>query len=538
MISRRIGAVSRREFLAMGGGALAGVALGVLPAQADKSCGKPKYGGHLRIGERYHAQTLDPHKQVAFIETMNAMLMFNGLTDRGSLPEVNIYPALAESWEISEDGRTYTFRLRAAKFHNGKEVTAADVKYSIGRIRDPKTASPRERDLFALDSVDVVDRRTVRLNLKEAYGPMLHKLTVQVTPIIPEGTSYTDGTPPPGTGPFVFKEWRLNEYTRFVRNKDYYEKGLPYVDMVSVIGIPDATARFTALRTGEIDWLTTLPLGRVPMLQKNPPPGITVFVSKGMGRHQIFFNLKDQVLGKPNPFSDVRVRRAVAYAIDKKEILQGASWGYGDVLQGQVYSPLEPWSVDVSDYAQNLEKARALLAEAGYPKGFKALLPLRSDDPRKRGSEVTAAQLKKIGIELELKLLADAEYYRTVNRMREFTITYEALPYRDDPDDGYYLYLHSKSPSNPTGYANPEFDRLLEEARGLTGREERKKVYKKVVEKIHEDVPWIWTHSNNLPYAWRDYLKCDCAPGEENCFGFGGWFASANGGFKRVWLDK
>lgn len=538
MSPEKDGLISRRDFLTISGGALAGIALGVSPAEADKSCGKPKYGGHFRMGERYHPNGLDPHRQMSFIETMNQFHMYDGLTARGSLPEVKIFPSLAQSWEISEDGRTYTFHLRAARFHHGKELTSADVKYSFDRIRDPKTGSPRRRDLWAVDSIDAVDRRTVRVKLKEPYGPFLRKLTAEVAPIIPEGTYYKDGTPPPGTGPFVFKEWKLKEYTRFTRNKNYWEEGLPYVDMVTVRGIPDNEVRFTALKTKEIDWVTTLPPNRINPLLKNPPQGVTIFVSPTVGRGGPLFNVRKTALGKPNPFSDVRVRRAVAYAIDKKELLQGNAWGWGEVLDQQIYGQGSPWYVNVSDYRRDLAKARALLAEAGYPEGFKSSILTRRDRRRVRASEIVQNQVKRIGIDLTVKIVEDPEFVRITTRTHEFTMAYEIFSYRDDPDDGYYLFFHSKSPANFSGYADAEFDRLVEEGRRLTRQEERREAYKKVVQKMHDDVPMIWDYAGRLGYAWRDYVKCNCAPGETNCWGFGGWFNTANGGAKRVWLDK
>ncbi|MEK7873599.1 MAG: ABC transporter substrate-binding protein, partial [Chloroflexota bacterium] len=197
-----------------------------------------------------------------------------------------------------------------------------------------------------------------------------------------------------------------------------------------------------------------------------------------------------------------------------------------------------PWWVDVPDYQQDLGKARALLAEAGYPNGLQSVLLTQKDERWRTPAEIIASQLKRAGIDLRLSIHDVAEHTRLMLRTHEFFVTFFGHSFREDPDDGYYLFLHSQSSANASGYADPEYDRLVEEARRRTALEERKAVYKKVVQKLRADVPFISAVSNRLPYAWRDFVKCDCAPGEENCWGFGGWFIYAQGGAKRVWLDK
>jgi peptide/nickel transport system substrate-binding protein len=179
--------LTRREFLTLAGAGVAGVTLAGLPGTAQGAEGKPKRGGHLRIGERFASPGLDCHRNQEFMDYQNYYLMYNGLTDVGQLPQVNIYPDLAQSWEVSKDGREYTFALReGVKFHHGKELDSGDVKYTFERIMDPATRSPRAFAYRFIDSVNTVDKYHVKIRLKEPYGPFLTTLTIRNCPIIPQ----------------------------------------------------------------------------------------------------------------------------------------------------------------------------------------------------------------------------------------------------------------------------------------------------------------------------------------------------------------
>jgi peptide/nickel transport system substrate-binding protein len=242
--------------------------------------------------------------------------MYNGLTQMGMSPEMRIYPDLAKSWEISKDGREYIFALReGVKFHHGKELDSGDVKYSIERVMDPKTRSPRAFAYRWVDSVSIPDKYHVRFTLKEPFGPFLSTLTIQDCPIIPSGWEPTGMKPAPGTGPFLLKSFVPNETTEFTRFDKYWEVDertgdrLPYVGGIHVKKIVDETVRWTALRAGDLDWTINPPYKAAHLALKDPEPGIVVARTRPAGTTFIYFNVS-----KP-PFNNPKVRQAVAYAI-------------------------------------------------------------------------------------------------------------------------------------------------------------------------------------------------------------------------------
>ena len=182
---------------------------------------------------------LDAHKNQDMADYTNYCFMYGALTEQGSLPNVEIHPMLAESWEISRDGREYTFSLRqGVKFHHGKEFDSGDVKYSLDRVMNPATRSPRAFSFKWVDSVNIIDKYHLRIDLKEPFTPFLTALTLYNCPIIPNGWEPTGTKPAPGTGPFVFKSFIPNEITEFTRFDQYYEiddktgDRLPYLDSI------------------------------------------------------------------------------------------------------------------------------------------------------------------------------------------------------------------------------------------------------------------------------------------------------------------
>ena len=247
------GGMTRREFLYVSGASMAGLALAGIPGMARGAEKMPTYGGRLRIGERYGSTGLDAHKNQYFMDYQNYVLMYNALTCMGPLPQVRIYTDLAKSWEISPDGREYTFPLReGVKFHHGKELDSGDVKYSIDRVMNPVTRSPRAFAYRWIDSVHTIDKYHLKIRLNEPFGPFLTTLTIQNCPIIPAGWEPTGVKPAPGTGPFVFKSFVPNETTEFTRFDQYWEvdektgNRLPYVDSIHVKKIVEESIRWTA----------------------------------------------------------------------------------------------------------------------------------------------------------------------------------------------------------------------------------------------------------------------------------------------------
>lgn len=524
--------LTRREFLYLSGAGVAGMTMAGIQEPGYAAEKKPKYGGRLRIGERYGSTGLDAHKNQWFIDFQNYLLMYNGLTIMGPLPDTAVFPDLAKSWEISKDGREYIFTLgQGVKFHHGKELDSGDVKYSIERVMNPVTRSPRAFAYRWIDSVQVIDKYHVKIKLKEPFGPFLTTLTIQNCPIIPAGVEPTGTKPAPGTGPFVLKSFVPNETTEFTRFDKYWEHDektgnrLPYLDSIHVRKILEDVVRWTALRAEDLDYINGTMRKMVVEEMKKPTPGLVVVPGDPVAVYFLAFNFT-----KP-PFDNKKVRQAIAYASDKNELIKGAYWGLAEAVT-QSFSRLSRMYIPVEDRKVDLNRARQLLAEAGYPNGFKTEILVNSNQIMVDGANVIAGQFQKIGIDATIKVM-DRAPYTSMMIKGDYLVSFVEESQRLDPDDAYYLWLHSGEigKNNWPRYSNKELDALLETGRTTWKWEDRVPVYKKAVEIIHEELPILPLVKPILPIAWRDYVK-----------GHGGgcssWFIYYGGGMKYVWLDK
>jgi len=525
--------LSRRDFLSLAGVGVAGLALTGMPEPAHGQEKKPKYGGVLRIAERYGSTGLDPHKNQVFIDYQNASCMYNGLFEMGKLPDVEMHPQLVKNWEVSKDGKEYTFAIREkVRFHHGKELDSGDVKYSIDRVMNPATRSPRAFSFQWVDSVNTIDKYNFKIKLKEPFAPFITTLTAHTCSILPAGSQPTPMKPAPGTGPFIFKSFVPNETTEFTRFDQYWEYDdktgdrLPYLDGIHVRKVVDESIRFAGLRAGDLDFAATPPLNIVAkaVLEK-PIPGIFIDYEL-VGNPWIWFNLT-----KP-PFNNKKVREAVAFAIDKKELIKAIFWGLGETVNNQPFLNKSRFYIPVQDREVNLEKAKQLLAEAGYPNGFKTEFLQYSHTVWSAGCEVIIGQLKRIGIEATMKVIDRAPHV-TALRKGDYSISFTSESERYDWDDAFFMFLHSSEigKNNLTGYSNKKMDELLENGRITQNWEDRKQIYRQVIELIKEDLPHLYVTKEVVTIALRDYVK-----GYRR--GFSLRFAWAGGGVKYFWLDK
>ena len=278
-----------------------------------------------------------------------------------------IVPWLAEKWHTS-DNTNYTFFLkRGVRFHNGREMKAADVKFVIDRAMNPETKHPYPGYYASIKDIIVKDDYTITITLKSTTANFLLNMARQGSVIYPREAVETMKSEPIGTGPFKLGEWVRGDRIVLVKNPDYHVKGLPKLDRVTYRFITDPNAALAALKAGDVD-AAMFGLGpeHVPDLQKDP-------------RFQVIIGetTNDVILSMNNsrkPFTDVRVRRAVTYGINKPEVVKGAMFGLGRVL-GTNVDPLNPYFVDMSGaMPHDPAKAKKLLAEAGYPNGFDAVL--------------------------------------------------------------------------------------------------------------------------------------------------------------------
>ena len=485
----------------------------------------PKRGGTLVVGMSQDLPGLDPHPSTSTITYQVLSLVYQGLVDFDR--DLKIKPVLAESWKVSPDGRQWTFTLRrGVKFHNGRALTASDVKFSLERILEPKTAARGKGSLSIIESVQAVDPQTVRVHLVRPSGAFLSRLAGTYQAILPPEAVQGPAFKAIGTGPFQLTEWKTNERVELRRFDGYWEAGLPYLEAITLKPVPDGTVRLTALKTGDAGFVQLIPLESLAELQAAPSKDYVVRTVKGGGGFSaIILNSR-----KP-PFSDVRVRRAVALAIDKKEVALGVWRGFAQPIN-EWMPPGTPFFFGVPDRKVDVEQAKKLLAEAGVTRGTKLTHTVGQTANLVPAAQVLQAQLTRIGLDLQLEVL-DWPAYIKRQRASDFTSTNTNFFPKVDPDDAYYRYFHSKGGANELsgGYANPVADKLLEEGEAAVDAGKRAEAYRRLVQLIDEEAPVVTTGLGDAAVGWRAAVKGF----EPHIIGL---LAYPGGGLPHVWLDR
>ncbi|MBW2619388.1 MAG: hypothetical protein JRC92_10990 [Deltaproteobacteria bacterium] len=491
---------------------------------------EPKYGGTLIFAAEADVAQMDPHRTVTMLEGEVFQCICNALVETDK--NYGNVPALATSWEVSDDGLTWTFHLRqGVKFHNGREMTAEDVKWNYDRFMNPDVGSMLRTRYPMLDSTEVVDKYTIRFNLNRPSASFLATFggsTVIAAILAPESID-AEGhiTHPIGTGPFEFIEWRDNDYWRLKKFKDYWDEGLPYLDEIIMKPIEEEIMRHVALKTGDVDLAMMLPKDEVAKNMDNPPKGIIYSMDSMAGSSMIMFNVTKK------PYTDKRVRQAIAYAINKKEIEMGVSYGYGEIMNQQ-FIERSGWNPGIPERKQDLAKAKALLAEAGYPDGFDDVMTVTNTyKVLIDAAQVIQAQLAEVGINLRLDIYDWAAWIAKATTC-EYTIANCGLSQFSDPDliypslfpeDSAFSWFMGKK------YNNPEVNRLFEEAGTVMDHDKRVELYRQAMTLVNDDCPTIYYSADPMPCGWRDYVK-GFVPHMANHYRY------ANGGLAYTWLDK
>ena len=430
--------------------------------------------------------------------------IFSGLVwlDSGFQPQ----PELAQSWTISADGKTYTFKLRSGvTWHDGKPFTSADVKYSYDEIL--LKLHPRTKGLAArLTSITVPDESTVVFALKDPYAPFLMGQTVFDAPILPkhlyDGQGDVTKNPanlkPVGTGPFKFSEWNKGSNLKVVRYDGYFEKGLPYLDGIVFQIIPQAPNRSTALETGEVDYVVDYYVSKadVPRLQKNAQ----LVTKRGQAAPAVefmMFNTQSKLLATKE------ARQAIAMVVDRQRIVDQAMngiarVGYGPLGDGFKWL-LNPAASYATLYPKDATKAKSVLDTAGVKAGSdgsRGKLVLIYDSAR--GPHAAAAQiikenLKDIGLDVDVQGLERSVMIQKVYMDHQFDLALASFVSSGDPAIGYHrLYVTTKTPAqstNQSGYSNPKVDELLAKAATTPGQKERAAIYSEVQTILASDLP-------------------------------------------------
>lgn len=460
--------------------------------QPGSEPGTSKSRDRIVYGVGVDATTLDPHFADNVPVGNLVMHLHNTLVTWETPEEMNIVGSLAESWDVSEDEKTWTFYLtEGITFHDGAKFNAEAVKKTFERILDDNLGSPRKSILSMITDINVIDEYTVALTTEEPFGPFLSQLSTYNAAIISPkaideyGDDYSNH--PSGTGPYKLKEWQSGERIILERNEDYFGDAPPTKELIFEV-IPEGATRVMALQSGEVDLITNVPPYEVDNLRNTD--GIEVRLDEGFRTIYLGFNLQ-----RP-PFDDVRVRQALNYAIDRQSIIDVILDGAATMAVGPEATSIPGASKDLYQYTYNPQKAKELLVEAGYEDGIEIsfISPQGRYNMDRQIAEAIQAQLGEAGIKANLQVL-------------EFSIIQDILA-SGEAD----LFLMGKgSPAADLDFTaqicwtiggslnygkmkNQEIHDLVAEQRRTTDPVERTEVLQTMQEKIQEELPWASLH--------------------------------------------
>lgn len=450
----------------------------------------------------------------------------------------NVVPGLAESWEISKDGLTYTFKLRqGVKFHDGSDFNAEVVKFNFERWMDKsnplhaKEGYEYYNDMFGgykgdknhvIKSVDVVDPYTVKFTLNRPLAPFIQNVGMSPFAMasmkaLKEMGPEKFNENPVGTGPFIFKEWKRNDTITLEKNPNYWNKGFPKLDKIVFKVIPENTARLTALTSGEIDIMDGLNPDDAQTVKDHQDLQLILRPSMNVG--YIGFNVEKKPLDNP------KVREAIAYTINKPELVKAFWAGLGEPAVNPLPPSIWGWNGNIKDREYNLDKAKQLLTEAGYPNGFKIKFwampvprPYMPDGVKI--AEAIQQELKKVNVEAEIVTMEWATYLDKTRKGEQEMFMLGWNGDNGDPDNFLATLLDKNNigGNNNTRYASEEAHKLLMQAQSATTKEEREKLYMQAQEVIFKDVPMVpLAHSTPVLAAKKTVLNYQPHPkGDES----------------------
>lgn len=439
---------------------------------------------------------LDPHKTTDYFSFEVLENVYDTLVE----PDENLEmgPALAESWEVSDDQLTWTFHLRrAVTFHDGSPFSADDVVYSYKRIIDQKLANA---DRFtAVTDVTAADEYTVKITVAQPTPNLLSNIGGFKGMAIVQRKNAESGeiaTHPIGTGPFAFKSAQSGESITLVANKNYWG-GSPAIVGVTFNFIPEASTALSALQAGEIDWTDSIPTQRVRELKADESIELGITPSNDYW----YFALNEA----RKPWNDVRVRRAIGYGVDRDAIVEAT--GYGTATANQLAIPKgSPWYTAYDGYTLDIATAKSLLGQAGV-KDLTLDMMATSDYPQTvTAAQIIADNLAALGITVKIRTVDFATWLDDENA-GNFDMLMMGWLGNIDPDDFYYAQQHTGGKSNAQKYSNRTVDGLLDEGRTETNRVTRAGLYARAATIIADQASYIYLYNPSVIQAWSKSLS-------------------------------
>ena len=452
----------------------------------------------LTMAQKAEIKTLDPQKATdsvsrSIIKLINQTLVY--IDNEG-----NIVPELAQEITKVSPKETLIKIKNDIKFSNGETLTIDDVLFSLERAK----ASPKmSQDLYMIESFEKVDDRTLKINTLYDAGNLLHKLASGGVAIINKKAFEKDENNIVGTGMFELKEWVAGEKLVLERN-EFFKDSKSNIDTLVVKFVPEANSRMIMLETGEIDLARDLlPLDFKKISEDTKFTTVEIETPSNMF---LGFDLRNELL------ADKRVRQAIAYAINNEDLVKTVFNGSASVATSPVPKITTGHNENSNNYPQNIEKAKQLLAEAGYPNGFNIELFVSEDNQRIDMAVIIQDNLKKIGINAEIKTFQWAAYVSTIenpNIIKPLFIMSWNIS-NDDPDEVLYPLYHSSqidAHTNVVFYKNEKFDNLISEARETTDKEKRMKLYEEAQDIIQEDLPHYTLVYPKQNFAYKASIK-------------------------------
>ena len=451
----------------------------------------------ITVGLQLEPPHLDPTSAAAgAIDQVLYSNVFEGLTRFAE--DGSIVPGLAESWTVSPDGRVYTFTLRSGvRFHDGTAMDADDVKFSLDRARGADSTNAQKALFAGIEGVEAAAPGTVVVTLREADGRFAFNMAWGDAVIVAEESVGSIRTAPVGTGPFTVERWRKGDRIVLRRNPGYWGEPPALAEVVFRF-IADPNAAHAALMAGDIDAFPSYPAPEtVSAFEADPRFKVVAGSTEG-----------ETILAINNgaaPFDDARVRAAVAHALDRRAIIDGAMFGYGTPI-GTHFAPHHPDYEDLTGLSgHDPERARALLAEAGLADGFETTLKLPPPSYARRGGEIIQAQLAEVGISARIETLEWAQWLEQVFRGKDYGLT--VISHTEPFDIGIYA-----RPDYYFQYDNPEFRKLVAELGRSSDAGRRRALSRSAQRMIAEDhvngflfqLPQIGVLDARVEGMWRN----------------------------------
>lgn len=476
----------------------------------------PLYGGSVVV-----AVSADPGGLNPAITTQGGVHLICGSIYSGLVAHdfnLNPVPDVAESWEVSPDGRTYTFHLaHDVEFHDGVALTSEDVRFTFEELLMKYHSRTRTSIGDNLRDILTPDPHTVIFEFNRPYAAFLQLIDVTNAPVMPkhlyEGTdplTNPHNTRPIGSGPFKFQEWLKGDHLTLVRNDKYFKKGKPYLDRIVYKVMPSASMATIAFEKGEVDYLTPSPLDAA-RLQNQPEVVITDKGREGFATVETLIpNLTRQ------PLSDLRVRRAMAHAIDKNFLVDKVLFGMGMPATGPV-SRMLAWAYNpnVEKYETNVELSNQLLDQAGYKRGADGVrfhLRFVHASSYAKVAEALRDQMREVGIELDLQLMEFSAAVDEVYIKKDFDLAFASFENGPDPDIGVKRTVVSSNIgpipfSNGAGYRNARVDELFALAASELDKQKRTAYYFEAQDILVKDLPYFWLYEPKTAVVYRGGLQ-------------------------------